>query len=141
LKCYSNRGANGIDGNISTFLGAAYNNDDNESWGIFGDLTAMYDLFAPWILQGVDSNIRIVVINNGGGRIFSRIDAVNSSSTQAKESIINNHQIGFKSWAAMWGIQYIKALAPNDLNSIPQGPVIIEIIPDQESSEALWAQL
>jgi 2-succinyl-5-enolpyruvyl-6-hydroxy-3-cyclohexene-1-carboxylate synthase len=141
LKCYSNRGANGIDGNISTFLGAAYNDDDNESWGIFGDLTAMYDLFAPWILQGVDSNIRIVVINNGGGRIFSRIDAVNSSSTQTKESIINNHQIGFKSWAAMWEIQYIKAFDPDDLNSIPQGPVIIEVIPDQESSESIWAQL
>ncbi|MEE2808465.1 MAG: 2-succinyl-5-enolpyruvyl-6-hydroxy-3-cyclohexene-1-carboxylic-acid synthase [Verrucomicrobiota bacterium] len=140
LKCYSNRGTNGIDGNVSTFLGLAHNNN-KESWGIFGDLTAMYDLFAPWILQDLDNNIRIVIMNNAGGKIFSRIDAVNASSTPVKESIINNHCIGFESWALMWGIHYIKVKKPTDLNDIPNGPVIIEVIPNQESSEAIWNEL
>ena len=37
LSFFANRGANGIDGNISTFLGLS--KDYNSSWGIFGDLT------------------------------------------------------------------------------------------------------
>ncbi|HIG82788.1 MAG TPA: hypothetical protein EYG40_04935 [Verrucomicrobia bacterium] len=140
LSCYSNRGANGIDGNISTFLGIA--NNEKESWGIFGDLTAMYDLFAPWIIRNQnENNIRIVVINNGGGKIFSRIDAVNESADDIKESIINNHCIGFESWASMWGINYINAQTHSDLNDIPDGPVIIEVVPDIESSEHFWREL
>ena len=140
LKCFSNRGANGIDGNISTFLGLAIN--ENESWGIFGDLTAMYDLFSPWILRDHnESNIRIVIINNGGGKIFSRIDAVSESPKHIKKSIINNHNIGFKSWAAMWDINYINAQSTVDLQNLPDGPVIIEIIPDTQSSEEFWKSM
>ena len=140
LKCYSNRGTNGIDGNISTFLGVALN--EEESWGIFGDLTTMYDLFAPWILKNHNNkNIRIVVINNGGGKIFSRLPAVRSSSYKVKESIMNHHNISFESWASMWGINYINAMTPNDLNNIPKGPTIIEIKPDPESSEVIWNKL
>ena len=140
LRCYSNRGANGIDGNISTFLGIA--NNENESWGIFGDLTTLYDLFAPWIInKQKQNNIRIVVINNGGGKIFSRIDPVKESAKHIKETIINNHNIGFQSWASMWGIHYIKAQIPTDLKDIPDGPVIIEVIPDIASSEHFWNAL
>ncbi len=140
LKCYSNRGTNGIDGNISTFLGVALN--EEESWGIFGDLTTMYDLFAPWILKNHNNkNIRIVVINNGGGKIFSRLPAVRSSSYEVKESIMNHHNISFESWASMWGINYINAMTPNDLSNIPKGPTIIEIKPDLESSEVIWNKL
>ena len=140
LKCFSNRGTNGIDGNISTFLGLAIN--ENESWGIFGDLTAMYDLFSPWILRDHNkSNIRIVIINNGGGKIFSRVNAVSESPNHIKKSIINNHNIGFKSWAAMWGINYINAQSTDDLQNLPDGPVIIEIIPDNQSSEEFWKGL
>ena len=47
LRCHANRGANGIDGCVSTFLGLGA--DEAESWAVVGDLTALYDLAALWI--------------------------------------------------------------------------------------------
>ena len=47
-RCFANRGANGIDGALSSYLGVS--RDAKEAWGIFGDLTVLYDLNAPAIL-------------------------------------------------------------------------------------------
>ena len=38
-----------------------------------GDLTALYDANAPWIVPQLDASFTICIINNGGGRIFSRV--------------------------------------------------------------------
>ena len=44
----ANRGANGIDGEVSTFLGFARAEASN--WALIGDCTALYDLAAPWVV-------------------------------------------------------------------------------------------
>jgi 2-succinyl-5-enolpyruvyl-6-hydroxy-3-cyclohexene-1-carboxylate synthase len=55
------RGANGIDGQLSTFFGMCA--PGREHWALVGDLTALYDLGAPWILRRLASGpIRIVVV-------------------------------------------------------------------------------
>ena len=41
----------------------------------------------------------------------------------------------------MWGIHYIKAQIPTDLKDVPDGPVIIEVIPNMTSSEHFWNSL
>ena len=46
--CQASRGANGIDGQVATFLGLS--DGEGESWGIVGDLTTLYDLNAPALL-------------------------------------------------------------------------------------------
>ena len=69
------RGANGIDGNLSAFLGIAA--DKAEAWCVTGDLTALYDLSAPWMLPQLSAGRRrFVVIQNGGGKIFSRLPSL-----------------------------------------------------------------
>src|SRR5439155_7288655 len=67
----ANRGANGIDGQLSTFFGQCERGRENVC--IVGDLTAIYDGNAPWIVPQLDASFRIVIINNGGGRIFDRV--------------------------------------------------------------------
>ena len=106
--CFANRGANGIDGELSTFLGVSDRYD--ETWGIFGDLTTLYDLNAPWWLQQLNpkKRIRIVVLNNGGGRIFSRLPALKNLVPELKKRTENEHSIDFSGWAAMWGLDYIR---------------------------------
>jgi 2-succinyl-5-enolpyruvyl-6-hydroxy-3-cyclohexene-1-carboxylate synthase len=44
-RVFANRGANGIDGQLSSWLGATAETPD--SWGVFGDLTTLYDLGRP----------------------------------------------------------------------------------------------
>lgn len=95
---FANRGANGIDGQLSTFLGVA--DTARENWCILGDLTTLYDLGAPWIVRDLPrgTRLRIVVVNNGGGRIFQRLFG------DAKYQ--NCHDFNFVDWAKMWGFAY-----------------------------------
>lgn len=72
-RCYSNRGASGIDGNIATIVGIGLVPDTVPLLGIVGDLTAIYDLNAWMLLHRVQRPLTIVVINNGGGAIFDRL--------------------------------------------------------------------
>ncbi|MCB1078252.1 MAG: 2-succinyl-5-enolpyruvyl-6-hydroxy-3-cyclohexene-1-carboxylic-acid synthase [Verrucomicrobiae bacterium] len=104
---FANRGANGIDGEVSTFLGLSEGCE--EAWGIFGDLTTLYDANAPWTLgQLTAGKRRIVVINNGGGRIFSRLPALSQVGAEEKVVTENRHSLSFEPWAAMWGVAYLE---------------------------------
>lgn len=66
LTFYGNRGASGIDGNISTALGIAAVH--GRIVALIGDLTGQHDLGGLALAHGRDAII--VVVNNGGGGIF-----------------------------------------------------------------------
>ena len=89
----ASRGLNGIDGQLSAFFGLT--RTDVHNWAIIGDLTALYDLAAPWILSELqDRSVFIVVVNNGGGKIFERFFA--------NQAFQNNHQLNFSGIADFW---------------------------------------
>ena len=142
LSCFTSRGANGIDGQISTFLGLSA--DEEESWGLFGDLTTLYDMSAPWVVDQLKSGKRrFVVINNGGGRIFSRLPHLAKLSDNQKRVTENHHQRSFEHWAAMWGLGYKRAekddeLVPGDF--VGEESLVIELCPDQKQTEAFWRE-
>ncbi len=116
-----NRGANGIDGQLSTFFGWCAPGAEN--WCIAGDLTALYDSNAPWVVPQLDSNFKIVILNNGGGRIFSRVGSLRRMDPNVRERLVENpHALRFDSWARMWGIE----------------SSVIELRPDAASSRRVW---
>ncbi len=122
------RGANGIDGQVSSFLGWA--RPGVENWAVLGDLTALYDLSALWALRHVeDLRVRIVVINNGGGRIFRRMFQ--------NPRFQNRHATTFGAWAEMWGAEHY--------GQLPEGPVgraaVVELVPSEAETDAFWAGL
>jgi 2-succinyl-5-enolpyruvyl-6-hydroxy-3-cyclohexene-1-carboxylate synthase len=65
----SNRGANGIDGLVSSGIGAA-RASGRPTTIVTGDLGLLHDLGGLAALREVDTPVRIVVIDNGGGGIF-----------------------------------------------------------------------
>ncbi|WP_449622648.1 2-succinyl-5-enolpyruvyl-6-hydroxy-3-cyclohexene-1-carboxylic-acid synthase [Robertmurraya sp. Marseille-Q9965] len=69
IKIMANRGANGIDGTISTALGAS--TVLQPLYLVVGDLTFFHDLNGLMAAKLYDLNIKIIVINNNGGGIFS----------------------------------------------------------------------
>jgi 2-succinyl-5-enolpyruvyl-6-hydroxy-3-cyclohexene-1-carboxylate synthase len=136
-NCHASRGANGIDGQVATFLGLS--NEVEESWGLFGDLTVLYDLNAPALLtQLAPGKRRIVVINNGGGRIFSRLPSMAGMSPGEKQVTENRHRIGFEAWASMWGMEYRLWRAGEAFPEDLPDTVLIEAIPDEAETEAFW---
>jgi len=115
----ANRGANGIDGQLSTFLGWCASERNNVC--VIGDLTAIYDLGAPWIAPQLDAAFRIVIVNNGGGRIFGRVSSLRALDSALRERIIENaHDVRFEHWAKMWNID------------------VTELRPDTEASRRVW---
>ena len=65
----SNRGANGIDGLISSGIGAAHA-AGRPTTIVTGDLGLLHDIGGLAALRDVTTPVRIVVIDNDGGGIF-----------------------------------------------------------------------
>ncbi|MGA8164346.1 MAG: hypothetical protein WB791_04885 [Waddliaceae bacterium] len=128
LTMFASRGLNGIDGQISTFLGLC--RPQRQNWGIFGDLTVLYDMAGPWILEQLgDLSAAFVVVNNGGGQIFSRMFS--------DKTFQNRHSLSFASLALFWRLDYER------WEAIPQngqtgGKAMIELCPDRGATEQFW---
>ena len=126
-----NRGVNGIDGQLSTFFG--FCSPSRVNWAVVGDLTTLYDLSAPSIVNLIpETRFRIVIINNSGGQIFRRM--FRSPLFQ------NQHKIEFRKWAEMWGLSYyryteIPEIPPTDVRSV------IEVLPNSGATEQFWDSL
>jgi 2-succinyl-5-enolpyruvyl-6-hydroxy-3-cyclohexene-1-carboxylate synthase len=131
-SCFASRGLNGIDGQISTFLGMAV--PSRECWAIVGDLTALYDLASPWIISQIENHAcQILVINNKGGQLFSKLIT--------DKEILNEHNISFCDWAHMWGMEYtVWNTIPSHLEKSRRHRVI-EMIPDNRATERFWKKL
>ncbi|MEN9019735.1 MAG: 2-succinyl-5-enolpyruvyl-6-hydroxy-3-cyclohexene-1-carboxylic-acid synthase [Verrucomicrobiaceae bacterium] len=137
---YANRGANGIDGNLATSFGLAAGQEQGETWGLFGDLTTLYDLAAPGLLSELPhTQTRTVVINNGGGKIFRRLPNFQGIAPNDTAIIENHHQFDFQSWAQAWGIDYHLIQANGLAESLSCQHAILEIRPDENQTEAFWA--
>ncbi len=129
-----NRGANGIDGLIATFLGLACAGAEN--WLVLGDLSALYDLNALAFTAAAETGavLRIVVVNNRGGRIFEPMFG--------DPAFVNAHRLDFANWAAMFGWHY-RAWDGSDPGSawpepeaLPPRPTVIELHPDAAATDA-----
>jgi 2-succinyl-5-enolpyruvyl-6-hydroxy-3-cyclohexene-1-carboxylate synthase len=75
IKIMANRGANGIDGTVSTALGAS--TVHQPLYLVLGDLTFFHDLNGLMAAKLHNLNIKIIVINNNGGGIFSFLPQAN----------------------------------------------------------------
>jgi 2-succinyl-5-enolpyruvyl-6-hydroxy-3-cyclohexene-1-carboxylate synthase len=128
----ANRGMNGIDGQISTFLG--FSADHPSNWAILGDLTTLYDMAGGGSIFTHLSHVpaNLVVINNRGGQIFSQL--------YTHPIFLQEHQFEFKHLAAFYGLQYEK------WNKIPPTPYLhqrrlIEVIPEPQATKRFWEYL
>ncbi len=120
---YANRGLNGIDGQLSTALGLAlkYQSQPQKVFAVLGDLTALYDLSAPWYWKQNKSklNFCLVVVNNSGGQIFSKMFN--------NRYFLNEHNLNFKSFAKMWGLSYLQLNSHSEFESLKKFPDIVEL--------------
>jgi 2-succinyl-5-enolpyruvyl-6-hydroxy-3-cyclohexene-1-carboxylate synthase len=103
LTIDSNRGTSGIDGSISTAVGAAWMSKEITTV-ISGDLSFFYDSNALWN-KYVSPQLRIIVINNNGGGIFRFIDGP-SKMPELEQFFETKHQRKAKSLALEADLEY-----------------------------------
>lgn len=106
-----NRGVSGIDGSVSTALGQSQKYI-GQSILVTGDLSFFYDSNALWN-NYLNSNFKIIIINNGGGGIFRFIDGpLKSGNIDLFET---PHSRNAKTLAQDAGMEYRLCLEKDDL--------------------------
>lgn len=149
----SNVGGFGIDGGLSSLLGASLANPNKRYFCIIGDLAFFYDMNALGN-RHVGNNLRIMVINNGKGTEFRQYNHVAAHfGDQADEFISASGHYGNKSptlikhYAQDLGFKYLSASSKDEYEAAHREflakdsggrPVVFEVFTDsEEESRAL----
>ncbi len=103
LLFHGNRGASGIDGNISTAMGIAAVH--GRVVALLGDLTCQHDLGGLALAQGCDAVI--VAVNNGGGGIFDHLPQ--AALPEFAQGWRTPQRTSFRNAALTFGLAYAKA--------------------------------
>lgn len=138
-RLYCNRGTNGIDGSLSTAVGYAASSG-RLTFLLIGDLSFFYDINGLWN-NYKDSNLRIMLNNNGGGEIFHILPGLNRSEV-LNEYITAAHATEAGSWAQQQGFIYLSARNAEELQRhLPQfigmeseKPVLLEVFTSIEKN-------
>lgn len=107
IYTYANRGASGIDGNISTALGLGAARPDRPLVAIIGDVTFYHDMNGLLAVQRCGVPITIVLLNNAGGGIFNRLP-ISKFGTVFTDYFITPHGLDFSHAAKLYGLDYIQ---------------------------------
>jgi 2-succinyl-5-enolpyruvyl-6-hydroxy-3-cyclohexene-1-carboxylate synthase len=107
LRYFGNRGVAGIDGCTSTAIGAVHTSGKLTTL-ISGDIAFFYDSNAFWNNLS-KTNLRIIVINNGGGGIFRIIDGPDPKSSALETYFETAHNRSAAGLAAMYNIPFKRA--------------------------------
>jgi len=109
----SNRGTSGIDGCVSTAAGAAYADTKSAHTLVVGDISFFYDSNALWN-QFLTTNLRIIVIHNGGGGIF-RIIPGPDTTAQLDDYFVTQHAYSAEYICKAFDITYLSASSEEEL--------------------------
>ena len=135
-----NRGTSGIDGGISTAAGAALRSE-RPLTVISGDIGFFYDSNALWNPQ-LPENLKIILINNGGGGIFRIIDGPMETDESAPffEGV---HELNAEGIASTFGIAYYFCSDAEGLKEgleklyQNQGAAILEVKTTREANDRI----
>jgi len=129
-RVLANRGANGIDGLISSALGAAATG--KRTFVLVGDLSLLHDIGSLATAARLDLPITIVVVNNDGGGIFSFLPQ--TKLPRHFERLFGTpHGLSFVPIAQAFGIKARLVETTETLASALDEPGLIEIATDRDT--------
>ena len=144
IEVFCNRGTSGIDGSSSTAVGSAIVSPTEPHVLVTGDLSFFYDSNAWWS-KYIPENLRVIVVNNGGGDIFNIIPGPKSTN-QWKKIFVAEQELSAKDVAKTYGMDYFQATSLQDLDeqlgaffgeSTNGKPKLLEINTMQEENSAV----
>jgi 2-succinyl-5-enolpyruvyl-6-hydroxy-3-cyclohexene-1-carboxylate synthase len=141
LRVLASRGASGIDGLVSSAIGAALAHH-GPAYALLGDLAFLHD--APGLFLGPGEtrpDLCLVVVNNDGGGIFSMLEP--AAFPEPFERVFGTpHGASVEQVATAAGIPYELVKGPGDLPGALRGGLrIIEVRTSRAEQAALRARL
>ena len=129
VRFHSNRGANGIDGLVSTAAGIAIGSG-SPTWLVLGDLALAHDLGGLVAAARAPGPLRIVVVDNGGGGIFDFLPQAGQVDPAAFERLFTTPSpLDIEGAAGLFGIPYRRIASDADLASLPQAGAVLAHVP------------
>lgn len=145
LRVLANRGASGIDGTISSALGAAAA-AERPLVLVTGDLAFYHDLNGLLALQRCGVQATIVLINNNGGGIFHRLPIANFDPPFT-ELFLTPHGLDFEPVVRTFGAGYQRVAGSDELRQALQAaidgatPQVIEVQTDSSLHEKVRREI
>jgi 2-succinyl-5-enolpyruvyl-6-hydroxy-3-cyclohexene-1-carboxylate synthase len=132
-----NRGANGIDGLISSGIGAA-EESGRPTTIVTGELGFLHDLGALAALQDVSTPVRILVVDNGGGGIFHFLPQQTALGPEEFEPLFGTPRaVSVERAAALFDLPYLRLGSLADLpGALAAGTGLIEVRTDRHANVA-----
>jgi 2-succinyl-5-enolpyruvyl-6-hydroxy-3-cyclohexene-1-carboxylate synthase len=130
-----NRGTNGIDGLISSGIGAAHATGKPTTI-VTGDLGLLHDLGGLAALRHVSTPVRIVVIDNDGGGIFHFLPQQDALGDEEFESLLGTPRgVDAAKAAALFDLPHRRLESLDDLPAtLAAGTGLIEIKTDRQTN-------
>ena len=138
----SNRGANGIDGLISSGIGAAQASG-RPTTILTGDLGFLHDIGALPALRDVATPVRIVVIDNDGGGIFHFLPQESVLGTDEFEALLGTpRSVDVAKAAALFDLPHRRIDSLAELpDALAGGTGLIEVKTNRDTNVAVHQQL
>ena len=149
----SNVGGFGIDGGVSSLIGASLSDKNKLYFGVFGDLAFFYDMNVLGN-RHVGNNLRILLINNGKGTEFRQYFHPGAAFGEGADQFIaagghygNKSKVLVKHYAEDLGFEYLSASDKQEFEQVYERfltaeitpkPILFEVFTDNEDeSEAV----
>ena len=143
VTVHSNRGANGIDGVIATAIGVAACTRQPTAL-LIGDVAFLHDSAALVGLMARDIDLRIVLVDNDGGGIFSFLPQASSLPGERFEQLFGTpHGVDLIAVAGAHGIPAHSVSTLHELGqalSVP-GPTVIRVSSDRAANVAVHQRI
>ena len=137
-----NRGANGIDGLVSSGIGAAHAGG-RPTVIVTGDLGLLHDIGGLAALRGVEAPVRIVVVNNDGGGIFGFLPQASEMGAAEFEELLGTPRgVDVAGAAALFGLPHRRLERLDDLaEALAAGTGLIEVPVSRGANVAVHQRL
>jgi len=119
IKPFFSRGANGIDGTLSTALGVAYR--DRNSVLLSGDLALLHDTNGFLLQRNFIGHLTIILINNQGGGIFEMLP-ISKFDPLFEKFFATPQNVKFSQICQTYNLEYIKIESWNQLKRLLNPP-------------------
>jgi 2-succinyl-5-enolpyruvyl-6-hydroxy-3-cyclohexene-1-carboxylate synthase len=143
-RVLSNRGANGIDGTVSSAFGVAAVSPGPVVL-LIGDVALAHDLGGLLAARRLGLALTIVLVNNDGGGIFHFLPVAGESDV-FEEHVATPHGLGFADAARLYGCEYDRPRSPAALEEAVaraiadgSGTTILEVRTDRVANRELHA--
>lgn len=145
-RVLGNRGLAGIDGTLSTAIGAALVHRTGPSFALLGDLAFLHDANA--LVRGpyeARPDLTVIVVNDDGGGIFTTLEQGEAPYADAFERIFGTpHGVDLQQLAAATRTPYVHVKTRRELRSAlsrSRGLRIIEVAVDRSRIRDMHARL